>query len=117
VAAFLVVMLIIVPLLGNLIPSRISFLMAMRYYAGNWAHSVWLFRGESYKKLERLKKSSPWVVDQLLRIGYDRSAAMAVVSKLMGFRLMHLHGCDHSMLVPRAVHPFHAYVTVHRQFL
>ena len=37
-ALFLVVMLVVVPLLGNLFPSRISFLMAMRYYAGNWAY-------------------------------------------------------------------------------
>ena len=38
-------------------PARVSFLLAMRYYAGNWAYSVWLFRGDSYRKLERLTKS------------------------------------------------------------
>ena len=41
------------PLLGNLWPARVSFLLAMRYYAGNWAYSVWLFRGDSVRKLER----------------------------------------------------------------
>ena len=53
------------PLLGNLFPGRVSFLLAMRYYAGNWAYSVWLFRGESYRKLDRLTKSAAWVYDQL----------------------------------------------------
>src|SRR5690606_38051508 len=37
-AAFLLVMLVAIPLLGNLFPARISFLLAMRYYAGNWAY-------------------------------------------------------------------------------
>ncbi len=74
-------MLILVPLLGNLVPSRISFLMSMRYYAGDWAHSVWLFRCESHKKLDRLKKSAPWVLDQLKRMGYDRKASVGVLSR------------------------------------
>ena len=32
--------------------------MAMRYYAGNWPFGVWLFKGESHEKLERLKKTA-----------------------------------------------------------
>ena len=36
-ALYLVVGLIVLPLVGNLVPSRVSFLVAMRYYAGNWA--------------------------------------------------------------------------------
>jgi hypothetical protein len=115
--AFLAVMLIVMPVLGNLVPSRISFLMSMRYYAGNWAHSVWLFRGESYRKLERLTKSAPWVLDQLKSIGYDRSESVAVLSRVMGFRLMHLHGRVHSMLVPRAVDRFEDYVWIDGEFL
>ena len=35
------------PLYGNFVPSRVSFLLAMRYYAGNWAYSIWLFRGDA----------------------------------------------------------------------
>src|SRR4029077_12822636 len=38
-AIFLAVMLIGLPLLGNLAPRAISFLLSMRYYAGNWACS------------------------------------------------------------------------------
>ena len=42
--AFLVLCLFIVPCFGNFFPSRVSFLLAMRYYAGNWAYNIWLVR-------------------------------------------------------------------------
>ena len=101
-AAFLGAMLVALPLLGNLFPSRVSFLLAMRYYAGNWAWSVWLFRGDSHRKLARLTTTSPWVYDQLSRF-YDRSTAVGLVGKVMGFRMMHLHGRALPLLVPQAV--------------
>jgi hypothetical protein len=101
-AAFLAVMLVGLPLFGNLFPERLSFLMSMRYYAGNWAYSIWLFRGESYRKLERLTASSGWIYDQLSRL-YDRPTAVGMVSTVMGFRLMHLHGRALPLLVPKAV--------------
>jgi Transmembrane protein of unknown function (DUF3556) len=112
VAAFLFVMLVAVPLLGNLFPSKISFLMAMRYYAGNWAYSVWLFRGESYRKLDKLKKSSPWIIDQLMKVGYDKRAATGVLSRLMAFRLMHFHGRALPKLIPKAVDRFEEYMWI-----
>ncbi|MGH7294915.1 MAG: DUF3556 domain-containing protein, partial [Polyangiaceae bacterium] len=102
VAAFVVAMVVVLPLAGNLLPGRISFLLAMRYYAGNWAYSVWLFRGDSYRKLDRLTKSSPWIYSQLDRF-YDRKTAVGLVGKVMGFRLMHLHGRALPLLVPKAV--------------
>ncbi len=102
VAVVLLAMCVAVPLLGNLFPARVPFLMAMRYYAGNWAYSVWLFRGQSYKKLERLTKSSGWVYDQLGRL-YDEATCVGLVSKVMAFRLMHLHGRALPLLLPKAV--------------
>jgi hypothetical protein len=100
--AFLAVMLVAVPLAGNLWPSRVSFLPAMRYYAGNWAFSVWLFARAARGKLDRVVKSSAWVEDQLLRL-YDPATAAALLSKVVAFRLMHLHGRALSVLVPKAV--------------
>jgi len=108
VAAFLLVMLVALPLIGNLWPSRLSFLLAMRYYAGNWAYSVWFFRGDSYRKLARLTMTSGWVYDQLGRF-YDHSTSVGLVGKVMGFRLMHLHGRALSVLVPKAVDALDAY--------
>ncbi|PRQ02818.1 hypothetical protein ENSA5_20830 [Enhygromyxa salina] len=101
-AVFLIVMLVVLPLLGNLVPRAVSFLVAMRYYAGNWPYSVWLFRGESYRKLDSLVKSSGWVHDQLA-LFYDRKTAVGLVSKVLAFRMMHLHGRALPVLLPRAV--------------
>jgi hypothetical protein len=99
---FLVLMLVVVPLAGNLFPRYVSFLFAMRYYAGNWAYSVWLFRGSSHEKLRQLTTSSPWVYDQLA-LFYDERTAAGLVSKVFGFRMMHLHGRALPVLVPKAV--------------
>jgi Transmembrane protein of unknown function (DUF3556) len=101
-AVFLAVMLVGLPLLGNLAPSRLSFLLAMRFYAGNWAYGVWLFRGDSYRKLDRLTKAAPWVYEQLDRF-YDRTTSIGLVGKVMGFRLMHLQGRALPILIPKAV--------------
>ena len=101
-ALFLGAALVVVPLFGNLAPERISFLLSMRYYAGNWAFSVWLFKGETYRKLERLKASSAWIYDQLDRF-YDRATSIGLVGKVMGFRMMHLHGRILPFLIPKAV--------------
>lgn len=101
-AAFVGLFAVALPLYGNLVPHRLSFLLSMRYYAGNWPFSVWLFRGDSYRKLDRLRKSSPWLHDQLGAF-YDRKTAVGLVGKVMGFRLMHLAGRALCLLVPRAV--------------
>ena len=110
-AIFLGVMLVIGPLGGNLWPHRWSFLLSMRYYAGNWAYGVWLFRGDSYRKLAKLTTSAPWIHDQLARF-YDRATAVGLIGKVLGFRLMHLHGRALPILIPRAVDCFedHEYV-------
>lgn len=108
VAIFLAAWLVALPLLGNLFPDRLSFLLSMRYYAGNWAYSVWFFRGDAHRKLARLRASSAWVYDQLARF-YDERTARGLVGKVVGFRLMHLHGRALPILVPRAVDDLAAY--------
>lgn len=99
---FLVIFTLALPLLGNLFPRAISFLLSMRYYAGNWAWSVWLFRGDASQKLNRLTKSAGLTYEQLDRL-YDHGTSVGLVSKVMGFRLMHLHGRALPLLIPRAV--------------
>ena len=101
--AYLAIALVGVPLFGNLIPSRVSFLSAMRYYAGNWAYSVWLFRGNCSEKLDtHLTKAAPGLRDQL-RGFLDEEAITATTSKVLGFRAMHLHGRCLQFLLPKAV--------------
>ena len=91
-----------VPVLGNLFPGRISFLPAMRYYAGNWAMSVWLFKGDCHAKLAALPTTAPWVEDQL-GTAYDARTIAGLLSKVMAFRLMHLHGRVLGMVLPDAI--------------
>jgi hypothetical protein len=100
---FLIVMLFAVPLYGNLVPSRVSFLMAMRYYAGNWAYSIWLFRGDSARKLDRLNKAVPLLRDQLARVLDDPDAIEMACASVPSFRLLHLQGRVLHAILPRAV--------------
>jgi hypothetical protein len=101
-------MCVLLPMFGNLFPGKVPFLLAMRYYAGNWAYSVWFFRHGSHRRLERLTKSSAWVYDQLGRL-YDEATCVGVVGKVMAFRLMHLHGRALSELLPKALPRFEDY--------
>jgi hypothetical protein len=106
---YLAVACFLVQLIGNIVPSRVSFLCSMRYYAGNWAYSVWLFKGQSSRKLDaHLTKSAPRVQDQLAKF-YDEETTVALLSKVMAFRAMHLHGRALQLLLPRAVDDIDAY--------
>jgi hypothetical protein len=107
--AFLLVMLVAVPLYGNLVPSRVSFLMAMRYYAGNWAYSIWLFRGGCARKLDRLNKAVPLMRDQLARLVDDTDMVDMACATVPTFRLMHLQGRVLHEALPRAVDDIDAY--------
>ncbi len=102
VAAFVVVWTVGLPILGNLRPDLISFLLAMRYYAGNWACSVWFIKKDAVAKLGKLTKSSGWIYDQLAPL-YEKRVAVGMVGKVMAFRMMHLHGRLLPHLVPKAV--------------
>jgi transmembrane protein DUF3556 len=108
-AIYLAVGLVLLPLVGNLAPARVSFLVAMRYYAGNWAWNAWLFRGDSHKKLDRLKRASPLLHEQLERFAPAEAASMD--SRGMAFRSLHLQGRCLGLLVPRAIgsRPFQEY--------
>ncbi len=95
------------PVYGSVYPDRVSFLLAMRYYAGNWATSVWLFRkdaaGSSSARLDtHLTKWSPHVARQLAML-YDDATVEAITSKVVAFRAMHLHGRAVRELALRAV--------------
>jgi hypothetical protein len=103
--AILAVLCVGLPVLGNLRPDLISFLPSMRYYAGNWATSQWLFRkssGAEAKLDSSLVKAAPIVTEQLARF-YDADAAELLIHKGLAFRSMHSHGRALNGLVQRAV--------------
>ncbi len=102
---------VVIPVLGNLFPDKISFLPSMRYYAGNWATSVWLFRKdtEAERKLdERVFKTARITVEQLAKL-YGREMAEYFMDKALAFRSMHTHGRALNALTARAVDDVEAY--------
>jgi hypothetical protein len=83
----------------------------MRYYAGNWATSQWLFRreGGAEAKLDReLVKPAPIVTEQLAKF-YDPELIEVLVYKGLAFRSMHSHGRALNGLVRRAVEDVEEY--------
>ena len=94
---------VLIVIAGNVFPEKISFLPAMRYYAGNWATSVWCFRPGAEEKVDAdIVKSSALVVNQLARL-YDPETAEIMADKTAAFRAMHVHGRALNALLPRAV--------------
>lgn len=101
--------LLLLPIIGNLYPERISFLLSMRYYAGNWAYSAWLFKGNAEDKLdEHITKLSQTVGKQLDGF-YEKSVSELLISKVIAFRHMHLHGRALHELLPKAVDDIEQY--------
>jgi len=101
----------VMPVLGNLFPEKISFLLGMRYYAGNWATSLWLFRKdtEAEQKLNReICRVAP-IVSEQLAAHYDRETADYLMEKGIGFRALHSHGRALIGLLPRAVDDVEGY--------
>ena len=99
------------PLLGNFRPDKISFLPSMRYYAGNWATTQWLFRKDSdaeQKLDERITKPARVVGEQVGEI-YDPETAGFLLNKGLAFRSMHSHGRALNALLPHAVDDVEAY--------
>jgi len=93
------------PLLGNFRPDLVSFLPSMRYYAGNWATSQWLFRKDTgaEAKLDReIVKAAPIVEEQLAKF-YEPEMIEVLLYKGLAFRSMHSHGRALNALSVRAV--------------
>lgn len=109
--AVLILIGVLVPVVGNFRPDLVSFLPSMRYYAGNWASSQWLFRKSTgaEETLDReVHKVAPVVVEQLTRV-YDRETAEILLAKGLAFRAMHCHGRALNGLLPHAVDDVEAY--------
>jgi hypothetical protein len=100
-AILLVVVAVVI--VGNLFPEKISFLPAMRYYAGNWATSLWCFRAGAEDTIEaKVVKSSALVANQLAKL-YGPETAELMSDKVAAFRAMHTHGRALNGLLPRAI--------------
>ncbi|MSO40848.1 MAG: DUF3556 domain-containing protein [Solirubrobacterales bacterium] len=102
---------VLLPIVGNFRPDKISFLPSMRYYAGNWATTQWLFRkgsGAEEKLDSQITKPAEMVAGQVAKI-YDRELAEFLLNKGLAFRAMHSHGRALNGLLPHAVDDVEAY--------
>jgi len=109
--AILIVVGVVIPVVGNLFPERISFLPGMRYYAGNWATSTWLFNkqsGAEEKLDEHIYKPAKITVEQLGKV-YGREMADFFMEKVLAFRALHSHGRALYALAARAVEDIDEY--------
>ncbi len=99
----LILMLIVIPIIGNIFPKHVSFLLSMRYYAGNWPFSIWLFQKGSEQKLDDYLVKSSLTLPKQLAPFYDAPIIEALETRVIAFRHMHLHGRSLQFLLPKAV--------------
>jgi hypothetical protein len=101
--ALVVFSMFVIPLYGNFVPSRVSFLLAMRYYAGNWAYNVWLIRKDAIHKLGKLKKNADTTRAQLNELLPDPALVEVALCMSLAHRFMHLEGRPLLEALPRTV--------------
>lgn len=83
---------LLLPVWGNIRPDQISFLPALRQYAGNWASGMWALAPGAEEKLNaHVKKASLMQRDQLAAI-YGEDEASVVLYQLLGWRSLHSQG-------------------------
>ena len=93
--------LVILPVVGNIWPDKVSFLPAMRYYAGNWATNIWLFKGDAMQRMEAELTTACRLPKEQLEALYDLDTAEVMSQKVQSWRSMHTHGRAHNGLIDR----------------
>lgn len=91
--AVIAVLLLILPVLGNLRPDLVSFLPSLRQYAGNWASALWAFAPGAEQKLNGQAVVRPTVnnVNQLEKT-YPADIAEITMQQTIAWRAMHSQG-------------------------
>ncbi len=104
---------------GNIAPRKVSFLIGMRYYAGNWDTSMWCLAPSAVAKLERaVKKAASLPQAQLAKL-YGEQQADLLAHKGYAFRAMHTSGRALFGLIPRACGDNHEteYIPIDGEFI
>jgi hypothetical protein len=107
--ALLLLALVAVPAIGNFFPAKVSFLLSMRYYAGNWAYNIWLVRKGAAQKLGRLKKAADGVYEQLAKFVPDPIQLEVAKAMMVVTRFMHIEGRPLLEALPAAVDDIEQY--------
>jgi hypothetical protein len=101
----LVVAVVSVVAYGNVRPDKVSFLPAMRYYAGNWDTSQWCFTEAGLAKLEAGTLRAAPLPYTALEAVYGKGQMQIPIWIGYAFRAMHSHGRALLSLIPRACGP------------
>lgn len=106
-------------LAGNFMPQKFSFLLSMRYYAGNWATSMWCLKPSAVAKLAAGVVGFPGLARTQLARLYGEETADLLAHKGYAFRALHTHGRALFGLIGRAAGPNHEtdYIPVDGEFL
>ncbi len=103
--AILVAAIVAIVAYGNARPDKVSFLPAMRYYAGNWDTSQWCFTESGLEKLRtKTLRAAPLPYDALEQF-YGKQDMVIPIWIGYAFRAMHSHGRALLTLVSRACGP------------
>ena len=99
-----IALVVTVVVVGNLRPQWVSFLPSMRYYAGNWASSKWLFRkqGDVEHQLDGEGDQDDADHDRAAEEVLRAREAERLMWAVEAFRAMHSHGRALLGLLPRA---------------
>jgi hypothetical protein len=90
--------------LGNLYPRKVSFLPAMRYYAGNWDTKVWCVKPSADEKIRAGSRAlGPMYHLQLERLYKTKEEILVPIHLAFAFRGMNTHGRALYTLVHRAL--------------
>jgi hypothetical protein len=88
----LAVLMLVLPVLGNVLPAKISFLWSLRQYSGNWSTTMWTFKPGAEGKLNAIKRPAPNQVDQLQQLGLPPVFAEITMQQIIAWRSMHSQG-------------------------
>jgi len=83
---------VVIAVVGNLRPDKVSFLPSMRYYAGNLATGLWLRRPGMREHIDDTGVTSAHTPQRQVERPYGPGEFDAVVSRTQASRSMHLHG-------------------------
>ncbi len=90
--------------IGNLFPRKVSFLPAMRYYAGNWDTTVWCVKPSADEKFRTGSRAlGPMYHLQLERLYKTKEEVQVPIHLAFAFRGMNTHGRALYTLVHRAL--------------
>jgi hypothetical protein len=95
--------LVVLPVVGNLRPDKVSFLPSMRYYAGNWATGVWLLRPGMLERIDDTMVTAARTPRRQVERLYGPGVFEGVLGRTQAFRSMHLHGRALNAALPLAV--------------